>query len=150
MNDERIYSMLASVLTSVQTGIASLKVILAETNTRLDKLEFHANKMESARAAFFMQVEKLTAIQADLYEKTDRVESKTLKIEAGQTYINRKLDALAIEDVKLQKQVTAIHDELREQYKRVFTEVEALSSATKENMFEISKLRHKFGSPGGP
>jgi len=137
-NDEKILA----ILSSVQLAIADLKVYQFEANARLDKLENRSNTKEPEQAPVMNRLDKLAASHVGLLEKTDRLEARILKVEAGQTYVNRKMDALAVEDAKILKGVAAIQDKYKEDLNRISSEIEGLSNITKENMFTIAKLKH--------
>ena len=132
-------------MSSVEKILSILNLIqLAqlETNTRLSQLENKVSMLESDQGAIVSILDKVASSQVGLFEKSDRLEAKLLKVEAGQTYVNRKMDSLAIEDAKILTCVKQIQNDYSEQLKRLSAEIEGLSSITKENMFTIAKLRH--------
>ena len=137
--EERIFT----VLTAVQSNMASLKISQADINARLDKIDTKNNMLEVSQATINSRLEKLASNQAVLYEKADKLESKVIRLEAGQTYMNRKLDSIIIELTKLLKNINENQDTYKEQIKIITTELESLSGITKENMFAIAQLKHK-------
>ena len=139
MSDEE---KILALLNSVQLAIADLKVYQFETNARLDKLEAKAKAQETDESPIIDRLDRLASTQAAYYEKTERLETKLLKVEAGQTYVNRKMDSLVVEDVRIQKNVTAAQDGYKEELKRISAELERLASVTKENVFNITMLKH--------
>ena len=113
-----------------------------ETNARLSKLESKINTLEADQGTIVSIMDKIASSQVGLFEKADRLEAKLIKVEAGQTYVNRKMDSLAIEDAKILASVNSIQNDYKEQLRRLSSEIEGLSSITKENVFTIAKLRH--------
>ena len=137
-NVEKIFT----ILNSIQLALSDLKVHQLETNNRLNKLEVKVSMLEADQASIISIMDKIASSQVGLFEKADRLEAKILKVEAGQTYINRKMDSVAIEDAKILKSVTLNQDEYKEELKRLSSDIEGLTSITKENVFTIAKLRH--------
>ena len=113
-----------------------------ETNARLSKLENKINMLEADQGKIVSIMDKIASSQVGLFEKSDRLEAKLLKVEAGQTYVNRKMDSQAIEGSKILACVNSIQNDYREQLRALSSEIEGLSSITKENVFTIAKLRH--------
>ena len=113
-----------------------------ETNTRLSNLESKVNMLEADQGRIVSILDRIASSQVGLYEKEDRLEAKLIKVEAGQTYVNRKMDSLAIEDAKILTCVTSIQNDYKEQLRRLATEIEGLTSITKENVYTIARLRH--------
>ena len=113
-----------------------------ETNARLSKLENKINMLEADQGAIVSIMDKIASSQVGLFEKADRLEAKLLKVEAGQTYVNRKLDSLAIEDTKILTCVNSIKNDYNEQLKHLSSDIEGISNITKENVFTIAKLKH--------
>ena len=100
-------------------------------------------KLEAGQETINKQLEKLAVSQDTLSETMDSLEAKTMRLEASQILVNQKLDLLIIEDAKILQCVYKIQDENRVQLNRINAEVQGLVSVTKDNTFDIAKLKHK-------
>ena len=136
-SEERILA----ILNSMMISIADLKINQIETNARLDNMESWSKSLEAGQASIAAYLSNPAVNPSGTFEKVDKLEGKVLRVEAGQTYMNRKIDLIAVEITKILNCIAAIQDGYNEQLKLISAEVEGLSDITKENMFALAKIK---------
>jgi len=122
-------------------SIADLKINQIETNARLDNMESWSKSLEAGQASIAAYLSNPAVNPSGTFEKVDKLEGKVLRVEAGQTYMNRKIDLIAVEITKILNCIASIQDGYNEQLKLISAEVEGLSDITKENMFALAKIK---------